>query len=162
MRYKDRTHKPVCLLKFTDDCGTSWTATASEGSKVGSHLISRGTRSQVIAAVDESDWLRFDEISILGYRFTELYRPCTFDRKPFRHLDYGESISFESEELKGWIARIEAKRLSVLVHNHNQWINHPDRDNLPLFWREHCQVNLPLPQTEAEYLELVAQIAAKT
>jgi hypothetical protein len=154
--------KPVRLHKFTDDYGTGWTAVSVRKEPTGVHLIGgHSTMREVIAMVDESSFFRFDDIEILARRFGKLYRPCTFDRID-RHLDYGESISFESETLKGWIARLESDRLSVLVHWHTNWLNHAHRDNLPLFWQEHCSVNLPLPQTEAEYLELVAQVEAKT
>ena len=160
LKYKNRSLKPVHLHRFSDDYGSGWTALEANGDGhhlTGGHL----TKLQALKVIDESSRFRFDDVDILARRLGKLQPPCTFGRID-RHLDYGESISFESDALKGWIARLEGERLSVLVHWHNDWINHPLRDNLPQFWREHCSVNLPLPQTEAEYLGLIAQIKLLT
>lgn len=158
MIYKDSSFKPVELHQFRDDYGTGWTALSDL--HPASHILSgHSTKNEVIAHVDESDTWRFDYLHVLANRLAKQYRPCNFDRLD-KHLDYGESISFQSNQLKGWVARIEAQHLTVVVASCNYWASHPQRRNNRLFWRD-CPVIAPLPTTEAQYQALIAAIDAK-
>jgi hypothetical protein len=160
LKYKDRELIPVRLYRFVDDYGTAWTALRTDGKGSGHVLSGHSTKTEVIGFVDESAHWRFDDLSILAYRFTNKFRLTHFGRLD-KDLDYAEAIAFAGDELEGWIRKVpETDRLVIILAPANLWVNHPRRDNLRRFWQD-CPITALMPETEAEYLDLVAEIENK-